>query len=291
MGFKSARGSALAVLMLAWVPGAQAAEQPKGVALIQHRYTPGEHLDYVFEDTEYTFDATASTAGIRPGPIARVQELEIKARIGTPEKGPKREMRFLSASYRDGSPKSMPALQPVSSYIPSFPREFAYPYDSDQKAVTEVQRHYKPYLGSEVGNFLYYKALDVHTIQSAIDNIPSTMKPGDYLLRPAAAIPLKDGVFNNAAHSISYQRIDLIDGVRCAFFKVMNAGNSYQAKGNAPILTDYQYTFYVPLEGQYQGLLLRGELQETITVQDEKNPVFMVRQLSMQLERPEHRVL
>ena len=82
-----------------------------------------------------------------------------------------------------------------------------------------------------------------------------------------------------------------MDGMRQAYFKVMNLGNYMEGPLSTPsvgsfnvITTNYQYSFYVPIEGNLTGILNRGELQETGYVKGESDKITAIqRQLTMSL--------
>jgi hypothetical protein len=63
-------------------------------------------------------------------------------------------------------------------------------------------------------------------------------------------------------------------------------GNIFMPKQGDQAFTNYQYTLRVPLEGKYQGLLVDGELQETITAPNSKTSktVLIQRQHSVKMQ-------
>ncbi len=57
----------------------------------------------------------------------------------------------------------------------------------------------------------------------------------------------------------------------CNTFKSILMGNSFEMKVPAPrIDTNYQYSFYVDLNGPLSGLPVKGEMNETIFTVDRK---------------------
>lgn len=266
------------------------AESKPSVGLSQHRYIQGENLTYIFEDTETTFEAVPQDGVLQPTALQKVQELQISFAIAInakPGGGMRRVLQFQDGFYREGSTTtfSTASLKALAELIPKFPDHFSYEYQSDSQAISITGKAYAPYMANPIGSFVYYKALDVHTIQSVIDNIPNTLKPGELLEKSAKDIKLPAGVFHNASTAILYQRIVPCQAVRCAFFKVVTMGNNFsmpgETGGTQKLYTNYQYTFYVPLEGPKTGLLLRGELMETVTVPPK---MIIQRQLSMELK-------
>lgn len=254
----------------------------------QHTYVDGEVLEYLFEDTESTFDTVKVIGLEQPKNLILFQELRIplKIRIFKTESGIlSRRLQFYGASYRSAAPKDFNTTVPVplEKIIPNFPANFGYVYKNDPEAIGITAEIYKPYMKDEVGQFVYFKELDVHTIQGVIDNIPKTLKVGEIIQKPGQEIKLPQGVFHNADTTILYSGIETIDNIRCGYFKVVTMGNSFpfEAAGKLQILfTNYQYGFYVPLEGALTGLLYRGELQETVTVPGRS---IIQRQFSMKL--------
>lgn len=261
--------------------------------LIQHKYSEGEILKYLFEDTESTFNSTeVPHVGYVPKNQVKYEELEIGFSIKVQRNSAGdifRILTFENATYAGEAPDKFKSslATPISKLVPSFPANFSYQYSTDAQAVTSVVgKAYSPYMSSPVGLFVYYKALDVHTIQGVIDNIPANMKPGDFIQKSPKDIPIHGGTFHNAEMAIHYQKIENFEGIRCAYFKVTTMGNKYSYENEngkvSDIYTNYQYTFYVPLEGKFQGLLLRGDLQETVTTPDGS---IDQRQFSMKLAR------
>lgn len=247
----------------------------------QHRYVPGELFHYVFEDTESTFSAKSNGSVLEPERMVDYQELVIPFTIRI-EKN--RVLRFAQATYRSAEPDKFNSVkpEPLTHVITKFPAHFSYSYKSDGQAIREViAAAYAPFRASDIGTFVYYKAMDIHTFQSVIDALPSTLSLGQILRKPGMEIPLPDGIFHNGPATIHYAGNQKIDSRRCAYFKVVTMGNDYHlARNGEDIFTNYQYSFYVPLEGRYQGLLYRGDLQETVV----KPPSYLLqRQLSMRL--------
>lgn len=253
-------------------------------AVSQHAYRQGEVIGYFFEDTDLIFDASVHDGVLLPGNLKEVHELQIPFSVTVTTDsmgGLRRTLRFQGGQYRKGDKVgiSTTSLRALSGLIPGFPSDFSYDYGSDSQAIRVAGQAYAPFTKDAIGSFVYYKALDIHTIPSVIENIPGTLEPGGFTEKKAAAIELPNGTFHNAPASMLYQRVEVIDGVRCAWFKVVTMGNDFTMPTET-LYTNYQYTFAVPLEGPKAGLLLRGELQETVL----RPPgIIIQRQLSMTL--------
>lgn len=260
---------------------------PPPSAVVQHVYSKGETLKYFFEDTDYLYDAKLEDGFVRATAPHRITSLRVGLKISVVDVSSGtalRRVEFSGGGYRSAVPEkyNQTPFVSLSSAIPGFPPDFGYVYESDAKIVNRTAGFFQPFLSSEAGVFVYYKTMDIHSFQSIIDTLSPDQKPGEIAVRPAKEIPLGFGVFKNASSIRSYDRIETMDGVRCAVFKVATPGNRFQkAKSGDSMRTDYQLTMFVPLEGEYRGLLLRGDLQETVL---EKRDTYILRQLSMTLQ-------
>jgi hypothetical protein len=280
--------AALCVLALLRPGPARAdAGAPAPDRVFAHAYREGEALEYFFEDTDYRYAARRESGLLRPKALESITDLRLRLRINVVAVSSgtaRRRLEFRGGRYRSAAPEKIneTPFVPLSSAIPSFPPDFGYEYDSDGKIVNQTAAFFAPFLSSEAGAFVYYKTMDIHTFQSIIDNITSDRKPGDVVLKPGRDIPLAMGTFKNAASVSSFDRIETVGGVRCGVFKVATPGNTFQDEKSGDSLgTDYQLTLYVALEGEYRGLLLRGDLQEAIV---RKPDAYILRQLSMTLQ-------
>ena len=177
----------------------------------------------------------------------------------------------------------------MAELVAGFPKDFAYFYASDGAVISKLSQIYSPYIGNEVGGFVYYKAMDIHTFQSVIDGLPPSLEVGQTKLTKASNIDLGGGNrFHNGPSTILFQRIDERDGQKFGFFKVVTMGNVFLPVGGDPSYTNYQYTFHVALDGPFQGLLIDGDLQETVTTRLSKvdKSVLTQRQLSVRMRPP-----
>ena len=256
--------------------------------MVQHVYRKDETLRYFFEDTDYMYTTKSGSVALRPETLRSMTDLKLNLKISVADVSSgtaHRRIEFSAGQYRSAAPDNYnqtPSV-PLSSAIPGFPADFGYEYDSDGKVVNHTATFFQPYLSSDAGVFVYYKTMDIHTFQSIIDSISGAQKPGDIVIKTGKDIPLAMGIFKNANSVLNYHRVETVDRVRCAVFKVATLGNEFQVKGAGDTLqTDYQLTMFVPLEGEYQGLLLRGDLQEYVL---QKPDTFVLRQLSMTLQR------
>lgn len=255
------------------------------LSLTQHQYKPGERFRYFFEDTESIYPYSSSDGVPLASKLVKYQELQIGLTINI-ENDLSRRLVFDRAAYRDGGPSALNAspLRTLKEIVPRFPAGFSYAYKRDSEAIRTTQKFYAPYLTNQTGAFVYFKSLDIHTFQAMIDTIPSTLQAGQSLQKPTLTIPILGGLFYNAESIMHFQRIEEIDGIPCAYFKVVTMGNRYTYKGAGKEIrniTNYQYSFHVALSGPFQGLLYRGELQETAF--DTTDSIIVQRQLSMRL--------
>lgn len=263
---------------------------PPPSAVVQHVYGKGETLRYFFEDTDYLYDAKLEDGLMRAKAPRRISGVRVNLTVSVLDVSSgtaRRRVEFSSGAYRSAEAEkyNQTPFVSLSSAIPGFPPDFGYEYDSDAKIVNRTAGFFQPFLSSEAGVFVYYKTMDIHSFQSIIDTISDAQRAGEIAMRPAKDIPLGFGVFKNAASIRSYDRIETVEGIRCAVFKVATLGNEFRKeKSGGSLRTDYQLTMYVPLEGEYRGLLLRGDLQEYVF---EKRGTYILRQLSMTLQTKE----
>ena len=256
----------------------------------------GESWDYFFEDGEGTFLTEAVDGLPRVKQPVRYQELQVRLRVSVVSvKGDIVEKRvdLLHTKYRELSAEQLGGkadvpLKPISALIPGFPETFSYSYNVDEgKVVEQLQTYFKGYLSSPFGSFLYYKLLDLHTFQGTAEHLPPESL-GRVSTGESRDIPLQDGVFHNHGPVRLLQRIDMVDGLRQAYYKIMTLGNYYKlSKLDGSMDTNYRYTFYVPVEGALKGIVSEGELQEEVVLRGK--PIVIERQLSLHLQTPQRK--
>lgn len=257
-----------------------------GPAIPRHVYKPSETINYFFEDTDRIYAATMTSIGVRPGSLVQLQEIQVLLRVSVEPSGRKR-LEYKDVRYRSAPPDKFneTPLAPISSFIPDFPKDFHYEFETGSAAVRSLQEYFKPWMQSSVGSFLYYKMLDVHTFQPTIDSLPRALSLGQISVSSTTDIPLEHGTFRNRQPATHFQRVEKIDGQQCALLKTVTVGNSYMMSDRT-LDTDYQYTYAVALDGPHAGLLWKGELHETVIGNASGGPFFVDRQLSMKLRPP-----
>ncbi len=262
---------------------------------VPHLYRIGESHEYLFEVTE----ASYSTEQLERLPmikdLLKIEELTIRYRlsaISVENQEVRKQIALIDARYRElpnGNLKDsrieMPAYRPLSSTIPDFPADLSYSYIGEN-FIEALNQACGPYLAHPLGVFLHYKLIDVHSFQSVVDDIGSQESLGDVVISPSEDIEVEHGVFHNHEPVRLYHRVDLLEGVRHAYFKVQTMGNVFRVpQQGMEFHTNYQMTFHVPLEGEAAGLVSNGEQQELGYTVKAGEPVTAVqRQLSLRLQ-------
>jgi hypothetical protein len=269
--------------------------KPRISGFVPHVYRPGESNEYLFEVTE----ASYSTEQLERLPmikdLLKIEELTIRYRLSTlsvDESQVRQKIELMETGYREltgqfapGSEPEATAFRPLSSMIPDFPENLSYSF-SGEDFIEALNQACSPYLAHPLGIFLHYKLIDVHSFQSVVDDIDSRESPGDVVIRPSEDIEVEHGVFHNHAPVRLYHRVDLLDGVRHAYFKVQTMGNVFRVpQQSMEMHTNYQITFHVPLEGETAGLVTNGEQQELgYTVKSGEPITAIQRQISLKLQ-------
>jgi hypothetical protein len=137
-------------------------------------------------------------------------------------------------------------------------------------------------------DMVLYKYIDIFSIPPAADLVAPDLLPGEGSNDPGIDVPLGGATFHNHNRVILYDRIDLIDGVRQAYVRLLNPGNYFSAFG---VETNYQQAFHVPLEGPNAGLVSSGELQEIVFLPGGAEGTInaTVRQVSMSMQTESNR--
>lgn len=269
--------------------------KPQTQSVVPHVYRSGESHEYLFEVTE----ASYSTEQLERLPmikdLLKIEELYIRYRLSTHSAEThevRKKIELIEAAYRElpaqnssGSEVEKTVYQPLSSLIPDFPAHLSYSYSGEDffEALNQVCA---PYLTHPLGIFLHYKLIDVHSFQSVIDDISSQESPEDVVIGPSEDIEVEHGTFHNHKPVRLYHRVDLLEGVPHAYFKVQTMGNVFRVPTQSMDMhTNYQMTFHVPLEGAAAGLLSSGEQQELgYTVKDGEPITAIQRQISLRLQ-------
>lgn len=268
---------------------------PQIRGIVPHVYRVGESYEYLFEVTE----ASYSTEQLERLPmikeLLKIEELIIRYRLATisvEEHEVQQTIELMDTRYREvpreriTSPNPEPTeFQPLSSMIPDFPKNLSYRF-SGEDFIESINQACAPYLAHPLGIFLHYKLIDVHSFQSVVDDIGAHESPGDAVISPSEDIAVEHGVFHNHEPVRLFHRIDLLDGVRHAGFKVQTMGNVFRVPQQGMELhTNYQMTFHVPLDGEAAGLVSSGEQQELgYTVQGDEPITAIQRQISLTMQ-------
>ncbi|TVQ98720.1 MAG: hypothetical protein EA403_13830 [Spirochaetaceae bacterium] len=263
--------------------------------IVPHVYRTGESYEYLFEVTE----ASYSTEQLERLPmikeLLKIEELIIRYRLSTVSVEAhevKQKIELVDTRYREvpserliGSNPRATEFQPLSSLIPGFPENLAYRFTGGD-FIAALNQACGPYLSHPLGIFLHYKLIDVHSFQSVVDDIGSRESPGDIVISPSEDIAVEHGVFHNHEPVRLYHRVDLLDGVRHAYFKVQTMGNVFRVpQQGMEMHTNYQMTFHVPLEGEATGLVSSGEQQELGYTVKAGEPITAIqRQISLRLQ-------
>ena len=108
------------------------------------------------------------------------------------------------------------------------------------------------------------------------------MPQGRPPLTDETTIRLADGVFHNAKNLVYYHSDVTLNGTRHAYVKSSVMGNWYEDPAAAPE-TNYQYNFFVPIEGPFAGIATMGYMDETIYVTDPRTNVVSIVQRMISL--------
>ena len=271
------------------------AQDTQNTGFVPHAYRADETYDYMFEVTEasYTTEQLERLPMVKD--LFKVEDMSLRYRLSTlsvePERVTKR-LELVDARYREISGEALTggearkvAYRPLTALIPDFPESLSYRY-SGEDFLGPLNEACAPYMAHPLGIFLHYKLIDVHSFQSVIDSIATGESPGDLVITPSEDIEVEHGIFHNHDPVRLYHRVDVLDGVRHAYFKVQTMGNVFRVpQQNLEMHTNYQMTFHVPLEGEAAGLLGNGEQQEFAFVVKVGEPITaMQRQLSVSLQ-------
>lgn len=280
-----------------------------GDLLRSHQYVQGESFEYYFEDFNGIYKTVDRGEGVPfVTDLNFTDEYQFALRLSIVQSNPThliKTMTFLDTKYRRVTADKLVGsetipYQSVPSLIPSFPTNFTYTYDAtggDGLALKVLVGAFAPYLvPNDQGEInlvalrTYVAMTDVHTFQAAYDGfIPKSMRPGQVAEMPKGEYDLGNGdVFVNHQPLVLFQRTTVLNGLRGAYFKVINPGNYFKNAANSSTslrgvkVTNYQYTFFVPIEGPMAGIVTSGELQE---MGIHRGDMAIQRQLSFALKK------
>ena len=267
---------------------------------VPHVYRTGESHEYFFEVTE----ASYSTEQLERLPMIKdlfkIEDLFVRFRLSTVSVDVdevRQQVDLIETGYRELTGEELSGGQStgavaqakphlsLSSMIPDFPESLSYSYTGGD-FIAALNEACGPYLTHPLGIFLHYKLIDVHSFQSVIDDVASGELPGDVVISPSEDIEVEHGVFHNHEPVRLYHRVDLLNGIPHAYFKIQTMGNVFRVpQQSMDMHTNYQISLHAPLEGDAAGLLSSGEQQELGYTDKAGEPVTAVqRQLSMRLQ-------
>jgi|GEM_PF-6057963 len=255
----------------------------------QHDYKTGEIFTYFFEDTETVFSTKDDKGFPRAQEPIQIEQLQFYAKVSIIENnGMKLKKYELSdAKYRklpkdvllSGKSGSV-EFQTVIELIPEFPKVFSYTCSLNESDVLKsILQPCTPYMDKPIGAFFYRELTDLHTIPSQMIMIGSETV-GCASVGESWDIPLAGGSFHNHKPVRLFHSINVMNGIRQAYFKVITMGNFYDTP-TMKTHTNYQSSFNIAIEGPISGILTYGEIQEhgyPIGV-----PAMICRQISMRL--------
>jgi hypothetical protein len=257
-----------------------------------HQYKPGETINYFYEDTDTTYSTSTRDGTVQAADSVQIQEIQIPVTIKLQQKN-NASVRTLTISpearFRTSSPGalSQTPFQPIGNLIKDFP-PFSYSYDDDTQALDHLQDTFAIMRKNEVGNFMFFKVQDIHQMQESAQKIPEGITPGQTHFSPRQQREGLGGKFVAAPGQLIYQGIEILNGEKAAYFKVISLANVFTTT-SFKTYTNFSFTMHVALAGPHQGLLLFGEGQETATVFKSNDKIFqpvavLQRQFSIRLQ-------
>ena len=234
----------------------------------RHDYRLGEVFEYVYEGSE----ATYATEPAHGGAVPRVTELQrieqvrttVRYEIVAVDGVLMKQIEIVNPQFREFAAEELTAdggpgpFRPLSDKMPGFPTTTRYTFaiGEDGQVATRLTEVFPGFF-----DMILYKYVDIFSIPPAAALVARDLVPGGGSNDPGVDVSLAGATFHNHNRVILYDRIDLIDGVRHAYVKLLNPGNYFSSFG---VETNYQQTFHVPIEGPDAGIVSNGELQEII---------------------------
>jgi hypothetical protein len=260
-----------------------------------HQYKTGEVIRYSFEDSDTIFSAVEKDGSVQAGELFRVQEIRIPVKIELISKGKElsRKLTVLPATrYRTASFDTLArtSFEPVTKLSTNVSEAFSYSYKDDTEALNNLQKIFEQVRKDEVGDFLFFKVMDMHQMQESMEKIPEGISPGQTRFYEGHERQGFGGKFIAAPGQLIYQGTETYNGVRAGYFKVVSLGHQFVVP-SMNVYTNFTFTMHVALEGPRQGLLLFGEGQETATALKEIEKgkflpqAIVQRQFSIRLEQ------
>ncbi|MDD2715015.1 MAG: hypothetical protein PHW04_03855 [Candidatus Wallbacteria bacterium] len=258
----------------------------------QHQYRVGEKFFYAFEDTEYNYQVSVNDKNERSMELSEIQEIRTDLKLSViREKSGKtvRKMEIYNTQYKEGSTENynQAEYRLLTTLIKNFPKVFSYTYEVEaakNRVISDFAKFCAPYMNCSVGNFFYFKTLDIHTFESVIERMAGSLEPEKFRKIESSNPKISGGSFFNNSPAVTYNRTETMNGVPCAVFKYSTVGNRYVSEQfGVNLITDYGANIYVALEGKLAGMLIFGELHETVTGLNQGKPAYVVRMLTMRM--------
>lgn len=267
--------------------------------LLLHDYQDGESYNYYLEDSEAIYSTEQVGKLPRVKELMKIQELQLNLSIKVLQSNRIRTIKQVTiteAKYReldkDVVDASLVPFVPVETLIPLFPKNFTFKYDEgDTRLIEQMSTVFATYLSNPVAMFLYYKMIDAFTFQALYEDgktVPQSMKVGSVNIAESTdSTNFAQGKFHNHSPLAIYQRNTKKDKVNQAYIKILTMGNYYEMPDtDVQLDSNYQLSFYVPLEGIDTGLVTSGELLETGYYTPKGKPTIVIqRQLSLTMSR------
>ena len=267
------------------------------------QYTPSEDHSalYFYECAE----AKYATLSVRGGLVPRttdllyIDEARTFVRFSTlADAGVrKRQFELTETAIRHLTPadlkpgaKSAP-FKPLTQVTPQAPLSIKHLYDIGGEGA--VARKISAILGAVVGAETarhLTKLIDIFSWAAIIQHIPADMQAGQSLLREPFDVELLGADYHNHGMLVMFDRVDLINGARHAYFKIQSQGNFSTSSHHD---SNYHAQFHIALEGPSCGLVTRGEMQEIIFEggHDRAPLTILQRQVAMHMQSDAMRVL
>ncbi|MDD2772535.1 MAG: hypothetical protein PHP45_02450 [Elusimicrobiales bacterium] len=239
-------------------------------AFHHHQFKAGEIIRYNYEDTDTIFPAVRQDDTIQAGDGMLVQEIQIPVEImlQQTQEGLERKLTISPlVQYRQSQPATLAQIsfKAVADLSKNFSNSFSYSYKDDTDALNRLQTIFETVRKDDVGQFLFFKIQDIHQMQESTEHIPEGMVPGATYFSARHERKGFGGDFVAAPAQWIYQGTEVLDGIKCGYFKIISMGIQF-ALPKMKTYTNFFFTLHVALEGPQRGLVILGEGQETATV-------------------------
>ncbi len=269
-------------------PTTSAPALPTDLRVHQHVYKKGETFTFVYGSTEATYATVPAHDGKVPRvtDLQKIEEVRATVRFSVVADGAelKKKIELINPRFRELKPADLGgaaapvAFRPLSDKVAGFPTNISYTYAIGQDAQVALRLndvfkgHFDPFV---------YKFIDVFTFPASVASVPKDLEPGEGVITAGVDVPLGGVTYHSAKRVILYDRVDELNGIPQAYFKVQTPGNYVESIGSD---SNVLQTFYVPLSGSTAGLVASGELQEMIFGGSGPSITATMRQVSMTMQ-------